>query len=326
MSPICIDALNFQWFKAGPRVTHWQSVATARGGVGRTVDAFRRTGWEPIVFIDAALKTSEAQLKWQRRRKEEVKKEEKRVPQANSVILGELFSDAGVQVHYSLASDPDDTLAAYAQHLGGAVLSSDGDYQRYIGATYKQYSTFEVSQGTVILQPWQKGKRSSSPRNLPEQLPATQSTSGALTEIQQGIMQYMRGAPSPLVRKLGNPHVTVRSLRQALYSRMGVTELVVEKFPVWSEENQQVEWTEESVGPDPTLAHLLDHPQQAVAHIFPEALSPNQKPPGVQNVQWLNHVYAMHAVVFELCCLSKPGEVGKLVPMLETAGRGLGLW
>lgn len=32
-------------------------------------------------------------------------------------------------------------------------------------------------------------------------------------------------------------------------------------------------------------------------------------------------VYALHVVIYELCCLAKPGEMGKIVPLLEAAGQ-----
>jgi hypothetical protein len=55
----------------------------------------------------------------------QVKKGERRVPQATNRILGELFSQCGVEVYYSKECDNDDTLAEYAKHFGGMIDGID---------------------------------------------------------------------------------------------------------------------------------------------------------------------------------------------------------
>ena len=49
----------------------------------------------------------------------------------------------------------------------------------------------------------------------------------------------------------------VRPLRQALYSKLGITEGVLEEFPSWDESTQTVQWLKETVLPDATFIHLL---------------------------------------------------------------------
>ena len=66
------------------------------------------------------------------------------------IILGQMYKDLGVRVHYS-EIDNDDTLAAYASVHGASVLSRDKDFFRYRNATYKVYSNFEIKYGKLHL-------------------------------------------------------------------------------------------------------------------------------------------------------------------------------
>jgi hypothetical protein len=121
-----------------------------------------------------------------------------------------------------------------------------------------------------------------------------------LTELSQGI--YRRGSPSPLVRSLGNPHLDIRRLRQALYSRKNIIGSVIEIFPIWSEKDNQVKWTEDTVTPDKSLDDLLDYPEKAMEVLFPK--SSLLRPDGVSKFDWQNHLYAIHSIVYELCALA----------------------
>jgi len=58
-------------------------------------------------------------------------------------ILGTMFQEVGVRVHYSQI-DNDDTLASYAQKHGASILSGDRDFFRYREMSYTVYSGFEV--------------------------------------------------------------------------------------------------------------------------------------------------------------------------------------
>jgi hypothetical protein len=50
--------------------------------------------------------------------------------------------------------------------------------------------------------------------------------------------KYSRGAPSPLVRQLGNPYIVLTPLRAALFSHLGYRPdiPVTESFPVWDKQ------------------------------------------------------------------------------------------
>lgn len=60
-----------------------------------------------------------------------------------SRMLGEMFQSVGVKVHYS-SIDNDDTLAAYAQANGAAVLSRDKDFFRYNDAKFPIYFDYKI--------------------------------------------------------------------------------------------------------------------------------------------------------------------------------------
>ena len=59
------------------------------------------------------------------------------------LILGTMFINNGVRVHYS-DIDNDDTLASYAQFYGASILSKDKDFLRYRNSTYTIFEDFEV--------------------------------------------------------------------------------------------------------------------------------------------------------------------------------------
>ena len=65
-----------------------------------------------------------------------------------------------------------------------------------------------------------------SPRPRPDELP--------------GHPQYLRGVPSPLVRRLGSAYSVTAPLRAALYYHLGMDPAtpVTESYPVWVAETE----------------------------------------------------------------------------------------
>ena len=61
-----------------------------------------------------------------------------------SILLGDMFRKHGIPVHYSTI-DCDDTIAAFAYHSGGSVLSRDCDFFRYYATRYTGSPPFQVS-------------------------------------------------------------------------------------------------------------------------------------------------------------------------------------
>ena len=72
---------------------------------------------------------------------------------------------------------------------------------------------------------------------------------------------------------------------------------------------------------DPAWDSLLADPSEALEIIFPREQYRTHKPDSCSERDWSNHVYAMHAVVFELCCLADEGR--RLLPLMLEADEKL---
>ena len=75
----------------------------------------------------------------------------------SQIMIGDMFQSLGVQVHFSTI-DCDDTIAAFAFHKKGSVLSQDADFFRYYVESsreteppYTVYSDFEMIGGRLSL-------------------------------------------------------------------------------------------------------------------------------------------------------------------------------
>ena len=110
-----IDALNFNWgLKCPPRGAVW-NLREAEANIEDFLSAAKVSGFEKVVvFIDGAAPSDEASSKWLKRRRREVRVCQREVPQGLSVFLGRMFERNGVEVHFSLEMDCDDTLAIFA--------------------------------------------------------------------------------------------------------------------------------------------------------------------------------------------------------------------
>ncbi|KAI8918998.1 hypothetical protein DFJ77DRAFT_507846 [Powellomyces hirtus] len=299
--PLYVDALNYADMFFDPKALHWEWL-DAITRISHFVTFARNANYRLVVFIDAAIQSPEAILKWRSRRAREVRTQTRTMPLGVSSLIGDAFRKCGVRVLYSLDADNDDTLAAYAHHDRAALLSRDQDMFRYIGSTFTVYDDFDMNYTTQTLRLHRATQRHvRHPRPIPDlaSLPATLERDFQLCEMRNG--KYIRGAPSALVKKLGNLHIPVRPLRQALYKRLG-QDHVLETFPTWSTPDDQVVWDETLVAADDAWDADLDRPREAVEKLFPAASL--IKPDDVTGREWENHCYALHAVVFEICVLA----------------------
>ena len=296
-----MDALNFGHKFFEKKGNHWK-VLEAVEKIKEFIITAWASGWKIRVFIDAATQSDEAIEKWQKRREAEVMNEIRDVSQGMNTLLGDAFQENDVEVFYSKEADNDDTLAAFAHRDNAAILSGDRDFFRYTGLRCPIFGDFEVKDNHLHLIELQPNYKTATPREIISPIPQTITKDLALVELSQNI--YRRGAPSPLVRRLGNPHLNARSLRAALYSRKGVIGAIKEIFPVWG--TDKTVWSEEDVGPDSMLDHLLDNPKEALEFLFPK--SSLIKPAEVSGLDWQNHLYALHAIVYEICALGSKDE------------------
>jgi hypothetical protein len=61
-----------------------------------------------------------------------------------------------------------------------------------------------------------------------------------------------------------------------------------------------VHWHKEDVDPEPTYLGLLDHPEEAL-EIFLPAID---IPEGIKEEDWVNHLFAAHILILEICSLA----------------------
>lgn len=218
------------------------------------------------------------------------------VPRGLSVLLGEMFQRLDVDLHYSVDRDNDDTLAFFAHADGADVLSEDSDFFRYPGASFRIFKAFDIQHGQLKLVPHDGCLKSGVKQRQLDGKPVTCSALPAFIDVSRK-GQYTRGAPSPLVKLLGNPHVSAQPLRQALYARLGIQGSVREEFPVWRD--SAACWHVQDVLPDESQDNLLEDPERAVAELFPELL---EEPPPIAAKLWEKHIFGVYAIVHELCC------------------------
>eukprot|EP00667_Euglena_gracilis_P013979 EG_transcript_14456 len=291
------DILNFSGYFF-PHGAPWNLQHAVRSAE-RLCDAAQASGFGLKVFIDAEVESDEAIARWRKRREDEVRKMKRDMPQGLLTLLGEVFAELGVEVHYSVERDLDDTLAFFAEADKAAVVSGDSDFFRYTDSTFLLYSAFSIVDGQLVLEAHPGRLKPGVQRRALGPKPATMDRHSILIGVlQRG--QYVRGAPTPLVQLLGNPHVHARPLRQALYAQLGVVGPVWEEFPVW--DGTAPAWDAREVMPDGGHRPLLQDPIRAVHRFFPELAS--GPPPSVRPKDWQKHVFAVHAVVQELCAIA----------------------
>ncbi len=145
-----VDVLNFgHQFFGGFRGKHnkhqqrWPTLSSAMQKVHSFVETARRSKFELEIFIDDAVQTEEAYIKWRDRREKEVARRNRGMPQGMNRLIGDMFKKEGIRVHYSLEADNDDTIVSHAYAHGAWILSQDKDMFRY-GASIKVYEGFTI--------------------------------------------------------------------------------------------------------------------------------------------------------------------------------------
>jgi hypothetical protein len=327
-----VDALNFlgKFQMTRPQFNIHRSIRSVKA----FVDSARKSGWSVHVFIDANIQTDEARNKWKKRRESEVRSGKRRVPQGCQTLLADMFKRCNVPVYFSDEMDNDDTLAFHAEADNATVLSGDHDFFRYIGSTFELYRDFEVRPPYLSLIPFSANHRTIPLKMMRPLMPPPRTTSTG-SQFTRFLTHYVRGSPSPLTRILGNVHIIVRPLRQALYARLGIETPVIEEFPIWNPSTEQVVWVSDLVMPvsaneDP-ISHtmLMKPPNLAIAHLFPEVVvkkTQNRYTKDDENDEntpifvtpsnsttkirvsvndWYRHVFCVQVIVCELCIAAK---------------------
>eukprot|EP00347_Sterkiella_histriomuscorum_P024134 403332193 len=241
-----VDALNYarNFFL---NQNFWD-LDSAQENVKRFVNAAIKTGYSVEVFIDDGQQSEEVVQKWIFRRELQVKTCKMEVPTCLTALIGEMFRNLNVPVHYSVV-DNDDTLACFANHFGAYILSADTDFLRYKGRKYEIFKGYEIDPKTnelILIQ--RKYFKHKHPRVLFKQLPQTLSELPLLREVFAN-GKYVRGSPSSLTRFTGNLQELIRPLRQVFYRIMKVDFEVLEIYPYWDHQSDKTSWIEIYVKP-----------------------------------------------------------------------------
>eukprot|EP01118_Nematostelium_gracile_P005395 TRINITY_DN1708_c0_g1_i1.p1 TRINITY_DN1708_c0_g1~~TRINITY_DN1708_c0_g1_i1.p1 ORF type:complete len:366 (-),score=69.87 TRINITY_DN1708_c0_g1_i1:39-1136(-) len=299
---LLVDGLNYshRFFLGFNR--KWMTPLEAESKAQRMIKAAKASGWRLEVFIDLDYGTEEAANKWIKRRETEVTMQRRIIPQGTNVLLGEIFARNGVPVHYSLI-DNDDTIASFAQHYGGTILSADRDMFRYEGANYEVYADWEIVNGEFRLIEHDSATHKSGPRRPIITPPPKTASSYRLSFEDPKTDRYLRGTPSALTKRFGNAHLLLRPLRQASYARFG-REYMIEIFPIWDEKERTVKWTNDRVEADPELDCVLDDPKLAIEMFLGKV----PKMEGINKELLWNHNYAIRQMVCEIVSYSGYGK------------------
>jgi len=325
---VCMDVLNFGTTFLGlmtkKKKKLWRNeIIRGRKKVKAFVKAANRADIEIIGFIDKSVSTAEAIKKWKTRRKKELNAGKMLVIPDFSSLIGSLFKEQGITIHYSTI-DCDDTIAAFAYRLGADVLSQDNDFFRYFTSSsekrppYNVFSMFHINKGVLKLIPHPNNcNKSISKREILSTLPATMSSPYFLEKPNQHLVdmskcpsawmnvshQYIRGCGTNLPKIFENPHLAIRPLRQALYWHIGV-ERVMEVLAVWNDHTKEPEFQETVVMSDSRMANLLFKPAEAMEVLFKD----QQKPKDCSEVEWRNQLFAQIVFTAGICswCSGKP--------------------
>eukprot|EP00755_Sulcionema_specki_P000566 Sspe_Gene.115389::Locus_102677_Transcript_1_1_Confidence_1.000_Length_1200::g.115389::m.115389 len=303
--PLLVDGLNFThtFFPTGSGCDFWR-FSEAKEKVRAFVES---AGRRLVVFLDDHIATDETWAKWRSRREAEVIEEKRTVPTGVTRMMAEVFSSCGVEVHFSKEADNDDTIASFAEVMDGDILSADRDFFRYRNASYTVYRSYFVRKGRLYLLkhkfPYPKEGVTMRDIILPPPATSTSPTSGIDTAVETG--EYIRGVATPLTKLKGNTFSTVRPLREALYHHLGTKKAVRECIPGWNPEQGEVTWNWEEVHPDPTLSNLLTDPVAAVRWALDLR---GERPAGVADLAWGNHVFSLLCATLELvgCAMGIP--------------------
>ena len=229
---ICMDLLNYSngFFDIPHReenktVDFEADVEIAKKKVKNFIHASSNSGYKIICFIDESMSTKETYDKWISRRTKELEVGKKNVVANMSFILGSIFQSHGIDVHFTKL-DCDDTIAAFAYHKGGSVLSRDCDFFRYYvpgsikNPPYDVFFNYNIVDGKIIFDKHfgpSSYRPKASPREIMSTLPTTEKTTFFLGSIPSflGISKgqrvkemNQRGCGSNLTQEK-NPHLQV---------------------------------------------------------------------------------------------------------------------
>ncbi|KAJ3261208.1 hypothetical protein HK103_006517 [Boothiomyces macroporosus] len=305
-----IDGLNYKRRFWRVETYPWNLKAIHKQ-ISLFVKACQNSKIETVVFLDATRQTSEAIKKNKQRHALAIRKGKFTLPFGSTLIYGEIFKSLGVKVYYSCGADNDDTLAAFAQRDGAAVLSKDQDFFRYRDRAFKIYSDFTFKKGKLTLEEAEfNDSRSISKRDIIE-IPKVVEKLPRLADLPH----FVRFTPvTPLTKYYeANPVAAYRPLRQALYHKFGVSE-IEERYPDVDSDGNTT-WINLTVNADPTFSHLLLKPDIAVKKFMGEFLKKVECDPH----QWALHEFGVYYAIYEIYYLAVGGSINFYNLMVDVA-------
>ena len=319
-----VDGLNYASVFFSSKNTTGVKLTYGFQKVKNFCQGMKNSGYKLKVFIDGTQKTLEAQKKWTQRREKVIQKGPQIFPHAVDLLLSNSFQKCGVPVVYSLDEDNDDVLAALAQRDGASILSRDKDFFRYNDSTFSVYDHFEVQRINgqlkceISSKQGNKGNTSSKRNLLAHPLTVYDDYKSVhFTNIVQKHI-YKRGDGTPLVKRIENPHLVLRPLRQALYSRLGISS-VIEILPIWKD--SKVSWVRVEVEKDSRFDTLLDKPYEAYTVFFPKR---PRKPGYASDRDWSKHLFSSFSMTMEICCFAKDGGQSFFESIFSTYNKVIG--
>ena len=236
---IYIDLLNFSGnffdipdIDENRTVDFQVDIENVKYKVKNFIHASSDSGYKIICFIDKSITTKETFDKWKARRTNELEVGKKNVMTNKSLILGSIFQSHGIRVHFTI-SDYNDTIAAFAYHKGGSVLSSNCDFLRYYvsgrpwswKSLFKVFFNYNIVDGSIVFDQYfgpsmfspRAPCHGTPPREIMTRLPRTEESTFFLEDIPSFLLInngqkvskiYKRGCGSNLTNE-ENPHLQV---------------------------------------------------------------------------------------------------------------------
>ena len=294
---IFMDGLNFS-ARFLPSKGRSFALKNFTSRVQTAVSAFRNSGYELVVFIDANRISREANHKYCSRHEQNIRSGKMNFIPFGELMLGGLFEKFGVPVLYSFDHDNDDTLAVYAQHFNALVLSGDQDFFRYQGSSFRICKDFTIKSNKItLIDSSLNPKKCIKARDLLPELPKVIFHNPCISSLEAGM--FRKGIVTPLIKEIGNPVIGAKPLRAAMYARLGYKK-IKEVLPFWN--GTDVEWTNDDVYGDPAFDYYLTHPIEARDSFLSQYL---KRPEGIEDKLWEKHVFGVNGTVAEICCVFK---------------------
>jgi len=291
--------------------------------IKQLVSALRNSNYLLKVFIKGDNVSKDEKDKSKRRREQELRFEQTSTPPNIPILLWSFFMELNVPVFFTYQESFDDTIVSYAQQSKAIILTSNQKLFKYKNREFRIFEKYKISQnGSISFVPlrnmknWQKEKPI-----LPA--PAKVLTKDLLSYLWPMKKELIMGCPTPFVRRFGNPYLTLRPLRQAVYVRLGIKKMI-EVIPFWDKQNGSVEWDKTLVKPDAKLDNLLDNPLEAVEAMF--EVSKLKKPEDCPINMWKNYLYCLHVLVFEICCIGKDNVERNIFELVKITAKNFVKW